>query len=247
MKVSSYLSLAVCFGAVTFSSAAFAGSGPIGAGGRLILSGDRLFGVTASKMKTEDGTSNDVSTQSRTDVALLWHPIVSFSPSTIPQVGLDVGVVAGLTLGGSIGFFSEGGTNENTPNNGATVSRDSPSITAFQLAPRAGYGIPLAPRVAFWPRLGFSYYNIHSSSTSMGNNPTTTKTTVSGLQLNLDPTFVFLPVEHFGITAGPYLDLPLSGSTSSEATVAGATISAPDDTTKFTAFGLKLGLLGAFL
>jgi hypothetical protein len=206
-----------------------------------------LFGLTFSKVKIEDGESGDVTTQSRTDVALLWRPAPSVNPSTVPQVGVDVGVVAGLTVGGSIGFFSQGGTNESTPSGGASVSRDSPSTTAFLLAPRVGYGIPLLPWLAFWGRLGLSYYSYHSSSEGTGNNPTSFESTTSGVQLNLDPTFVFVPVEHFGITAGPYLDLPLSGSSSTETTLAGTTVTPPDDSTKFTAFGLKVGLLGAFL
>jgi hypothetical protein len=81
----------------------------------------------------------------------------------------------------------------------------------------------------------------------MGNNPTTNKSTASGVGLNIDPMFVFIPATHFGITAGPYLDLPLGGSTSREVTQNGVTTSPADDSTKFTSFGLKVGLLGAFL
>ena len=245
MRASIGFGFAICL-VVGFSHQAFAQSDPLGAGGRLMLSADRLSGLSFSKQRQEDGTTNNVTTQSRTDVAFLWRP-TTVSPYTVPQVGLDVAVAGGLTVGGALGFFTESGTNESEPSGGASTSRDSPSVTAFDLAPRVGYGVSILPWLAFWGRLGITYYNIHTSSETTGNNPTTTKATSSGVGLNLDPMFVFVPVSHFGITAGPYLDLPLSGSVSSEATLNGTTISPPDSSLKYTSFGLKAGLLGAFL
>lgn len=246
MRASTCLSLAVCWSAVAFSSVAAAQSDPIGAGGRLILSADRLFGLHFSKFKNESD-DGDVTTLSRTDVALLFRPIVNTpATATIPQIGLDVGVVGAFTLGGGLGFYSQSGENESTPNGGGTtISNDSPTITVFVLAPRAGYGIPIAPWLTFWPRLGLSYYNFHTSQT-MGNGAER-DSTFSGMSLNVDPVFVFIPVQHFGITAGPYLDMPLSGSTSSEVTQNGNTMSGPDLSNKYTEFGLKIGLLGAIL
>jgi hypothetical protein len=211
-----------------------------------MLSADRLSGLSFSKQRQEDGTTSNVTTQSRTDVAFLWRP-TTVSPYTVPQVGLDVAVAGGLTVGAAVGFFTESGTNESEPAGGASTSRDSPSLTAFELAPRVGYGVSILPWLAFWGRLGITYYNIHTSSETTGNTPTSTKATSSGVGLNLDPMFVFVPVNHFGITAGPYLDLPISGSISSEATLNGTSVSPPDSELRYTSFGLKAGLLGAFL
>lgn len=244
MRASTCLSLAVCWSAVAFSSIASAQSDPIGAGGQLILSADRLFGLNFSKFKSESD-DGDVTTLSRTDVALLFRPVMN-TPATIPQIGLDVGVAGAFTLGGALGFYSQSGENESTPNGGGTtISNDSPTVTAFVLAPRMGYGIPISSWLTFWPRLGLSYYNFHTSQT-MGNGAERDNT-FSGMSLNVDPVFVFIPVQHFAITAGPYLDMPLSGSTSSEVTQNGMTMSGPEVSSKYTEFGLKLGLLGAFL
>jgi hypothetical protein len=246
MRASTGLSLAIAWGAVTFSHVAFAQSDPLGAGGRLILSADRLSGLSFSKQRTEDGESDNVSTASRTEVAFLWRP-TSISPYTVPQVGLDVGVVGGFTVGAAVGFFTQSGETETEAAGGASTSRDSPSVTAFTLVPRVGYGISIVPWLAFWGRLGITYYNLHSSQESTAANPIEVDTTSSGVGLNLEPTFVFVPVAHFGIMAGPYLDLPLSGSVSTEATMNGVSASPPDDSVKYTSFGLKAGLLGAFL
>jgi hypothetical protein len=115
----------------------------------------------------------------------------------------------------------------------------------FALAPRVGYVVPISSEFAFWPRAGVTYYSFKSSNTSPGMNPVTSKTTTSGVGLDLEPMFVFSPAAHFGITAGPVLDFPLSGSQSRETTPSNGPAQA-DDKVKYTNYGLTIGLLGYF-
>jgi len=58
--------------------------------------------------------------------------------------------------------------------------------------------------------------------------------------------FVFTPVPHFGISVGPVVDFPLSGTSSSERTPPGMGPAPVDDKVKFLNFGLIFGILGHF-
>ena len=121
----------------------------------------------------------------------------------------------------------------------------TPSVTVLAFAPRIGYAMALTPLIAFWPRGGITYYSIKSERTSQPPTPVTTKNTISGVGLNLEPMFVFSPADHFGIIAGPVIDIPLSGTSSSTQTPR-ARNPGPDDKIKFANYGITVGLLGYF-
>jgi hypothetical protein len=191
-------------------------------------------------MSTESGGTGGKTTDSRTSIALLWPPLSSltYSPYQIPHASLDFIIPGGLSVGGSLGFISGSGTTKTEPaNGGASVERDAPSTTILTFAPRVGYALALAPSIAFWPRGGITYYSIKSESTGIVM-PTTTKTTYSGLGLNLEANFVLFLADHFGIVGGPVLDVPLSGTRSTDPS------NGPDDKVKFSNYGLEIGLLG---
>jgi hypothetical protein len=247
MKKSKVLAMALVSSSVVWGSSAFAG-GTLG-GGQIVLSADRLFGLSFSSISTEPGTGGGKTTDSRTSIALLWPPLtaVSYSPYQIPHASLDFIVPGGLSVGGSLGFISGSGTRKTeAANGGASVERDDPSITILTFAPRVGYALGLAPSIVFWPRGGITFYSIkQDSTTTLGMQSVTTKNTISGLGLNLEANVVLMVAEHFGIIGGPVLDIPLSGTSSTEVTP--QTGPAPaDDKVKFTNYGLAIGLLGAF-
>jgi hypothetical protein len=249
MTISKVLAASMMATLVTGTIPALAGEPTSGFGrdGQVILSAERLFGLTFTKIATEDGATGDKQTLSRTNVALLW-PSQSLtglsSPYEIPRVAVDVVVASGITLGGSVGFISGTGTTK-TEARGVTEERDAPRITVFAFSPRVGYALPLSDQFAFWPRAGVTYFSLSQESKSTGANPTTRTTTVHGLGVDLEAMFVYTPVPHFGITACPVVDLPLSGSSSSE-TLPSTGPNPPDDKVRFTNFGLTLGLLGYF-
>jgi hypothetical protein len=245
MKKSTLLAVAlVSSSAVSGSQALAAGSL---SGGQIVLSADRLFGLSFSSMSTEDQAGGK-QTQSRTNIALLWPPVTALgyaSPYQIPRASLDFIVPGGVSVGGSLGFITGSGTNKTeAANGGASVERDAPSSTILTFAPRVGYALGLAPSIVFWPRGGITYYSIKSdSTTTLGANSIETKTTLSGLGLNLEANVVLFLADHFGIVGGPMLDIPLSGTASTE-TSPQVGAAQPDTKVKFSNYGLSIGLLG---
>jgi hypothetical protein len=217
------------------------------------VSADRLFGVYLWSVKSQaDATpavpSPPISTQSGTAINLLWGSDTSVAGNNsdvyaIPRLAFDYTVIDHLSVGGSLGYLNRSGKTETTTM-GVTTSRDNPTGYAILFSPRVGWVLPLSPMVAFWPRLGVTYFVASTSSTNMATPPTTTKTTLNGFAFSLDPQLVITPVPHVGITVGPMLDLPLSGRLKVERT--GAMNNLTESSAKITNYGLAAGLLVYF-
>lgn len=219
-----------------------------GGDGQIVLSVDRLFGLSFTTTRTESGDGSG-QTQTDTDTAVSLLLPNGTTPYQIPRGAFDVVVVSGFTVGGAIGYGTRSGTTK-LEQNGVSTERDSPSTTVFAFAPRVGYVLPLSETFAFWPRGGVTYYNIKTELTLSGLGPGATQTTSTisqnGLAMDLEAMFVFSPVSYFGITAGPLLDFPLSGSQSSEINPNPTGTAIPDDKVKYTSFGVTFGILGYF-
>jgi hypothetical protein len=214
--------------------------------GQIILSAERLFGLTFPSVTIEDGATGDKTTRSRTNVSLLFPPQSVFvSPYDLPRAAIDFSVASGFTIGGAIGFTTSSGKVKNE-SMGMSAEVDDTSVTVFNFSPRFGYALPLGPLFAFWPRAGITYFNFGTSRTGTGANPTTRKDTISGLAVDLEPMFVLTPVPHFGIVGGPVIDLPLSGTSSTTITPAPMGPAPVDDKVKYTSYGAQIGLLGYF-
>jgi hypothetical protein len=241
--------LALLVTSVSLSSALSAradgGGESFGQDGQLIVSAERLFGLSFSNVKTEPGGGGGTTTDSRTTVSLLWPE--GGGPYQVPRAAVDVVVASGVTLGGSIGFITSSGTTKvEAPNGGASTKQDSPSTTVFALSPRVGYALALTDRIAFWPRAGITYFSIKSEFTTAGTPSVTATSTLHGVGLDVEPLFAFSPASHFAITAGPILDFPLSGSESTVISPNPTGASVPDDKVKHMNYGLAVGVLGYF-
>jgi hypothetical protein len=238
--------LAIAVSSFATVAPAFAQDGGFGKTGQIMLSADRLFGLSFPSVAIEDGDSHNKTTSSRTNISLLFPPLsLVQSPYEIPRAAFDVNVASGFTVGGAIGFLSSTGKKVEPAMGAAPPDREDATITMFLFSPRLGYVIPITPMFAFWPRAGITYFNIGSESTSTGMNPVTTKTTIGGFAVDIEPMFVITPVNHFGITVGPTVDIPLSGTRSVTQTPPDPTPAA-DDKIKYTSYGLNVGLLGYF-
>jgi len=132
---------------------------------------------------------------------------------------------------------------------GGSVSTDQGKATYFVLAPRVGYILPLTDMISFWPRGGISFNLVHVGfPDEVRNNVTTSSSLNTTLwAIDLEPIFVLSPVEHFGIYAGPVIDIPLTGNQKQSATVTppGQTTEINRDYSSFH-FGITAGLLGWF-
>lgn len=103
----------------------------------------------------------------------------------------------------------------------------------FVIAPRVGYVIPVSDGVDFWVRGGITYFSA-TVSPDQGDDSTET-----GLGLGLEGHLVISPIEGFGFTVGPTVDLGLTGS----ADPGGG---AEELDSNYTNFGLNAGLVGWF-
>jgi len=165
-------------GAKTSAPAAAAPSGPSGFGdsGQLVLSAENMFGFNY------DHPSNGGA--SSTTFTLFANPFgVGTTTYQWPRLAFDAFLTKGISAGGAISFSR------------TTVA--SNGTNAFQVAPRVGYAMMVAPALGVWGRAGVTY--IYSDS----NN--------NFLALTIDALAAIVASPHLAITLGPTLDLGLSG------------------------------------
>jgi hypothetical protein len=207
MKRSRILQCAFGTTALLVSSSAWAQT--FGEKGQLAISAERLFGfVHDSSTVTAAGVDSTTKTDS---FSLLSSPI-SLSGTTglaysAPRVAGDYFVIDNLSVGAALGYSHVSYTQPVTANANVETSGDS-----WTFAPRAGYSFLFSDMIGIWPRGGFTYRTF--SRGSDGGHV---------LALTLEAPFTFSLIPHVVFTAGPTLDLGLSGSVDN--TAAGTTTS----------------------
>lgn len=213
-----------------------------GARGQLIVGAERMFGLSFGTTKDVDAATSTTTTQSTTNVNVLWSP-GPLAVYEIPRLSCDYVAVAGLTLGGSVGYFSRSGTSTVEAIGGST-KRDA--MYAFLVAPRVSYTLPLSERIAFWPRAGVTYHAKGAESTSAGTSPVTTRVWANGFGVDMEAMFALSFAPSVAAVAGPVLDLPVSGTQRMQQTGPNALPPQPDDRLRQTNWGLAFGLIGYF-
>jgi hypothetical protein len=180
MRIGTTLALiATLFGTTV---AAQAQTRPLGSQGQLTLSAERLFGFHWVSTHVDGNNGAGDRDGSATMVGFGWH-YAQNPPFNQPRAGIDYFVTNGLSIGGSIGFFSGNITDQSASN----VEYDG-----FLFSPRIGYAIPLSRAVSFWPRGGVTYIAVGDDSV---------------LALSGEAAFVFQPQPSWGILLSPTLDL----------------------------------------
>jgi hypothetical protein len=218
--------------------------------GQFVISGERLFGlVVGSQTTTEDPpgpamdpNEDEVTTTRRyTTINLLMNPSSILTTAySIPRIGFDYLPIDGLTVGGSVGFFTASGEIEQEAN-GVSQTEDTTSFSLFLLSPRVGYAFMFTPVFGIWPRGGITFLSLTSEAAD--GSP---KSSSSRFALTLEVPFVIAPVPHVGFTLAPTLDLGLSGS--NEVTTIddmGVETTVENDTTA-TDIGVQAGLFVYF-
>lgn len=245
------------------SSRAEAADGAKGFGdkGQLIISADRLLPVISHTYASTTETRNGVElTHSRSVTGLslfLGRNVgadadanVPINVHTIPRVAFDVSVIDHLTVGAALAFgFGLGGTvkqDNPAPNGKTTTQTDAPSLSAIGVAPRVGYVLSLTDLFAFWLRAGIGFYSVSSSYQRVNNNAVTdVKDSDTIFSLDLDPQFAIVPFEHFFITVGPLVNIPITGTRSHSETT-GANKTTLDIDLSLFHIGLSAGIGGWF-
>jgi hypothetical protein len=223
--------------------------------GSFIIGGERLISVGAETLTTEQSQAGvtDTDTIESTAVSLLGQgrlAISGFGPSLLPRVGLDGVLGPGVTLGGSVFYTRTSGETENeTSSAGLSTStkNDAPTIGWFVIHPRIGYALALGDQFALWPRAGITYSSITATTESELTvdgvvTDVETESTFSTTNFSLEVLVAASPVPHTAIVFGPFLDLPLGGSSETERTPSDPTFTNPDDDVSYTAYGLVAGL-----
>jgi hypothetical protein len=199
--------------------------------------------VTTSSFNGFPSTTNVDLERSGTDVSFLGSGGASQNVFGLPRVAIDGMFSNGLTLGGSISYMVTSGKSESTNGTGKASSED-PTVSVFIFAPRVGVVIPASPYVGVWLRGGISRISASTdvpqtdpqTGASVGGTQTSTVTLVD---LTLDPQLVITPVPHVGITLGALLDIGVSGT--------GETTGSTTTTdVKASSYGVSGGLVAIF-
>lgn len=252
MKRSFVVLASVVLGLTTARSASAEEANGFGDKSQLILTVDRLMPLFSYSSQTVTNTQAGGGTlktsDSGTSAAFLFgrEPDLSVV-HTIPRVAFDFTIVRHLTLGGSIAVaFGLGGTHQEDFGNNTTRKSDAGKTSIVGIAPRVGYVFPLGNNFAFWPRAGFAFYSVSTKTNGVQQNvETSTTNSDSLLSLDLDPQFVWTPIQHFFFHFGPLVNVPLTGSRSIDNTTGNNTQTTKNDLSVFH-FGLSAGLGGWF-
>ena len=180
--------------------------------------------------------------RSGTDVSFLGSGAASSNVFGVPRVALDGMLENGLTLGGSLSYMVVSAKHEVSQGTNK-VSRDDGSASVFVFAPRIGVMIPASPFVGIWLRGGISRistsYEVPQFDTSSGAQVATATSTLTLVDLTLDPQLVINPVPHVGITLGALIDIGLSGSLETSGT-------GPTQDVTASSYGVTGGLVAIF-
>jgi hypothetical protein len=171
--------------AVSLSSLAQAQS----LGGRhdITLGVERVFGLYSTRIEQERGNV-DYSAKATSFGLAYQQPVM---PLAVPRVGFDFFIAPSLSLGGTLGFYSEDPGTDNGDDN----------MSGVLFSPRIGYAVPFNTEWGVWFRGGITYWGWDADN---GNE-------ISLIALSGEAAFYFMPAPSVGFTGGPILDLGVSG------------------------------------
>lgn len=163
------------------------------------------FATTSKQLETrEDANSREEITQRST--IFLINP------------GIDVFVIDHLSIGGEVLIGKTSASDKTVTldkRTGIETTRtdEAPSPTAFGIAPRIGYHIPIGRHFSFWPRGGFGF--LRSGYSRPAPPAGTIDVSESWFVLFADAFFNWHPSQSFFIGIGPGLSTTVSHSRSS--------------------------------
>ena len=238
--------------------------------GQVAISAERLLGVYVLDAETEQtGTASGIgggsvgisrNTENNSTTFVLLGSGASVTPASVPRLALDFFVIDGLSIGGSILYWTDSTESETTGTN--TVGGGAPDpidrdrtetdTNLFGIAPRVGYADMFSPPFGLWPRGGFSYTN-QKTETRNENididdgsvDATDTETKLSLFSLTLEGLFIISPFEHVAFGVWPFFEWGFTGDIESETSNPPALIQTEGDLTT-TTFGITSALIAWF-
>lgn len=245
--------VAAMLGVLATTSFASAQARELGTPGEFIISADRLVPLFAYTREDEqaDPTANSSTTTTQTSISLLWGENSQQELFyTVPRAGFDYVILPNVTVGGDLALYFSLGSGVSTktvePNTTTTTSGGNGGVVLFGIAPRGGYILRMNHLLSFWLRGGFSFYTEIVNGPKVNAAGAFTRNSVDEFGIDFEPQVVFTPIPHFGVTAGPTLDIPLSGQhkTTDFDGTGGSTSASAGSSQLF--FGITAGLIGFF-
>jgi hypothetical protein len=189
----------------TLLVSASAAADDFGEVGTFAISAERITSIHHSSVTLEPEEGPGEQTDSATNIALFTGAPSLTTVYSVPRLAADYFVIDNLSVGAALAIVRTT-TSEETEVMGTSTEEDGPTLTGFLFAPRVGYSFMFQDNVGIWPKAGFTYVSAGSSTEDVA------EVSRSALAVSLDVPLVFVPVEHVAFTAGPSLDLGISGS-----------------------------------
>lgn len=147
------------------------------------------------------------------------------------KLGIHGLLSSGITLGGIVGVWNDTSTNQN-----------GGSFTSFNIGPRFGWAgcLKKYKALGFWGRVGptFQYVNF-SETLTVGTTSQSVSTDAWAMALSFEAFIVWSPVDHFGLLAGPTVDVGLTGHES----VSGGSSPSQGSDFGYHSVGMSFGLV----
>ena len=191
--------------------------------GDAAFSADRLFALHKTTVTRHNPDPAPDDEDDYTGIGFGWRGGANPSPFDMARLSFDYFVIDHLSIGGSIAYASYDDDDDSVIND--------EDWDALLFAPRVGYVWMFADWAGFWLRGGISYYNF---SYHRGGDPS-----LDGFALDIEPTFVLSPAEHFAFVLGPYADFTLAGGYEYE--TGGRRV---ERDVSFASYGIQFGLMG---
>jgi hypothetical protein len=209
--------------------------------GQLVLTAENLFALSTERHAEAFLQGDSIDVTNRFGI-LYSDRLDSISPHG-PQLGAGYFFLPSMSLGGTIGYESRGGSHTNPPTPPlAPLTRDKRDFSTFIFIPRFGYALMLTNALGFYFRGGIGVYRVGTSDPVDSRN----KDSLTYWLLALDALFVVSPVQHFGFFVGPQADISFAGSHSVSEVQGNGTITEESRNASFRSIGIGAGLLGYF-
>jgi hypothetical protein len=208
--------------------------------GQLVLTAENLFALSTERRAEAFTTGDDIDVTNRFGI-LYSDRLDSVSPHG-PQVGAAYFFAPSMSIGGTIGYESRGGSHTPPPTPPlASVTRNKDDFSTFIFIPRFGYALSLTSALGFYFRGGLGIYRVGVSDAVDSR----VKDAYTFWLLALDALFVVTPVQHFGFYVGPQADISFAGSHSFSRVQMGGVVEQSNNMS-LRDIGIGAGLLGYF-
>ncbi len=209
--------------------------------GQLAITAENLFALSTERRAETAPTGGDnVNVTNR--FGILFSDRQDSVSSHGPQVGGHFFVWPSISLGGTIGYESRGGSVTPAPVGGVQLATQSkPDAASFIFMPKIGYALMLTNTLGFWFRGGIGVFRLGVSNADDSRN----KDSFTYWLLSGDALFVVTPAQHFGFYVGPQADFSISGS-HGVTRVVGGVVTDVSYSASLRDLGIGTGLIGYF-